>query len=144
MVPFGPGVEVGLTPNFMKDIHIFPLSIVGSFFFFFLPSKLMCNAWSQSRRNKTKFCFKTLLNLCSIWTPIKLVHEKETHSSKCCESFLQGFGVLSNNNRKKKAKDICVKHLAISCCMLVYFMAMAQKKICNTIEMWKQFTKFKE
>jgi hypothetical protein len=31
----GLGVEVGLTPNFMKGIHIFPLSIVGSFFFFF-------------------------------------------------------------------------------------------------------------
>jgi hypothetical protein len=24
----GPGVEVGLTPNCMKDIHIFPLLIV--------------------------------------------------------------------------------------------------------------------
>ncbi len=29
-----PGVEVGLTPNFMKGIHIFPLLIVGSFFNF--------------------------------------------------------------------------------------------------------------
>jgi hypothetical protein len=31
----GPGVEVSLTPNFTKGIHIFPFSIVGSFFFFF-------------------------------------------------------------------------------------------------------------
>ncbi len=30
----GPRVEVGLMPNFIKGIHIFPLSIVGSFFFF--------------------------------------------------------------------------------------------------------------
>jgi hypothetical protein len=36
----GPGVDVGLTPNFMKGIHIFPLSIVGLFFFFFLPNNL--------------------------------------------------------------------------------------------------------
>jgi hypothetical protein len=36
----GPKVEVGLTPNFIKGIHIFPLSIVGSIFLFFLPSKL--------------------------------------------------------------------------------------------------------
>jgi hypothetical protein len=28
-----PGVEVGLTPNYVKGIHIFPLLIVGSFFF---------------------------------------------------------------------------------------------------------------
>jgi len=33
-------VEVGLTPNCMKGIHIFSLLIVGSFFIFFLPSKL--------------------------------------------------------------------------------------------------------
>ncbi len=35
----GPGVVVGLTPNFMKGIHIFLLSIVGSFYFIFLSSK---------------------------------------------------------------------------------------------------------
>jgi len=40
-------VEVGLTPNFMKGIHIFPLSIVGSFFnFFFYQVNWMCNVWS--------------------------------------------------------------------------------------------------
>jgi hypothetical protein len=31
----GPGVEVGLTPNCMKGIHIFPFLIVGSFFIYF-------------------------------------------------------------------------------------------------------------
>jgi hypothetical protein len=41
----GLGVEVGLTPNFMKGIHIFPLSIVGSFFFVYQVN-WMCNAWS--------------------------------------------------------------------------------------------------
>jgi hypothetical protein len=75
---------------------------------------------------------------------MKLTHEKEIHSSKCCESFLQGFRVLSSNIRKKKAKDICIKHPVISCCMLVCFMAIVQNKICNTIEMWKQFAKFKD
>jgi len=75
---------------------------------------------------------------------MKLTHEKETHSSKCYEYFLQGFGVFSSNTRKKKAKDICIKHLARSCCMLVWFMAMAQKRICNTIEMWKQFANLKD
>jgi hypothetical protein len=75
---------------------------------------------------------------------MKLTHEKETHSSECCESFLQRFGVLSNNTRKKKAKDICIKHLVVSFSMLVCFMVMVQKRICNTIEMWKQFAKFKE
>jgi hypothetical protein len=75
---------------------------------------------------------------------MKLTHEQETHSSECCESFLQGFGVLSSNTKKKKAKDICIKHPVVSCSMLVCFMAMAQKRICNTIKMWKQFAKFKE
>jgi len=75
---------------------------------------------------------------------MKLTHEKETHSSKCCESFLQRFKVLSNNTKKKEGKDICIKHRVVSCFMLVCFMAMAQKRICNTIEMWKQFAKFKE
>jgi len=58
---------------------------------------------------------------------MKFTHEKETHSFECCESFLQGFGVLNSNTTKKKAKDIYIKHPTISCCVLVYFMAMAQK-----------------
>ncbi len=42
----GLGVEVGLTPNCMKGIHIFPLLIVGSFFFLPYQVNWMCNAWS--------------------------------------------------------------------------------------------------
>jgi hypothetical protein len=59
----GPRVEVGLMPNFMKGIHIFPLSIVGSFIFFFLPSKLdvQCNGHNQEGTKQFVF-FKTLLN----------------------------------------------------------------------------------
>jgi hypothetical protein len=75
---------------------------------------------------------------------MKFTHEKETHSFECCESFPEGFEIISSNTKKKKANDICIRHLAISCCMLVCFMAMAHKRICNTIEMWKQFAKFKE
>ncbi len=63
-----------------------------------------------------------------------LAHEKETHSFECWKYFLQGFGVFSSNTRKQKAKNICIKHLVVSCCMLVCFMAMAQKTICNTID----------
>jgi hypothetical protein len=65
-----------------------------------------------------------------------LAHEKETHSSECCKYFLQGF------IRKQKAKNICIKYLAVSCCMLVCFMAMAQKTICNTIDVVTLFWKY--
>jgi hypothetical protein len=75
---------------------------------------------------------------------MKLTHEKETHSSECCESFLQKIRVLSSNTRKKKAKDIYIKHLVIIYYMLVCFMAMAHKRIHKSIEMWKQFAKCKE
>jgi len=75
---------------------------------------------------------------------MKLTYEKETHSFECYESFLQGFEILRSNTKKKKTKDICIKHPVVSYCMLVCFMAMAQKRIWNTIEMWKQFAKFKE
>ncbi len=46
----GPGVEVGLTPNFMKGIHICPLSIVGSFFsleyIFLIPANVFAS-WAS-------------------------------------------------------------------------------------------------
>ncbi len=58
--------------------------------------------------------------------------------------FLEGSGILSSNTKKKKAKNICIRHPIVSCCMLVCFMTMARKRICNTIELWKQFAKFKE
>jgi hypothetical protein len=62
----GPRVEVGLMPNFIKGIHIFPLSIVGSFFFFFLPSNLDVQCMVIVKWEQNKFFFKTLLNWCSI------------------------------------------------------------------------------
>jgi hypothetical protein len=58
----GLGVEVGLTPNFMKSIHIFALSIVGSFFLFFLPSKLDVQCMVIPKNEQKNNCFKTLLN----------------------------------------------------------------------------------
>jgi hypothetical protein len=86
-------VEVGLTPNFMKGIHIFPLSIVRSFFyFFFYQVSWMCNAWSCSRRNKKKLCLETFLNWCSIniisnakWVKGISIHifTKNQNSIKC-------------------------------------------------------------
>jgi hypothetical protein len=60
---------------------------------------------------------------------MKFIDEKGTHSSKCCEPFLQGFKVLGYNTENKKAKDICIKHPTISSYMFICFMAMAQKKI---------------
>ncbi len=55
----GLGLEVGLTPYFIKGIHIFPLSIVGSFFFFFLPSKLdvQCMVIVKKEQNLFKLMF---------------------------------------------------------------------------------------
>jgi hypothetical protein len=61
----GPGVEVGLTPNCMKGIHIFPLLIVGSFFFYFLPSKLDVQCMVITKKEQNIILFKTLLNWCS-------------------------------------------------------------------------------
>ncbi len=59
-------MEVSLTPNFMKGICIFPLSIVGSFFFFFLPSKLdvQCMVIAKKEQNKILFqnSFKLMFN----------------------------------------------------------------------------------
>jgi len=53
-------------PNFMKGIHIFPLSIVGSFFFFFLPSKLdvQCMVIIKKKQNNILFQnpFKLMFN----------------------------------------------------------------------------------
>jgi hypothetical protein len=53
----GPGMEVGLTFNCMKGIHIFSPFNCWVIFFFFYQVNWMCNAWS---------CFKALLNWCSI------------------------------------------------------------------------------
>jgi hypothetical protein len=62
----GPGVEVGLTPNFMKGIHIFSLFIVGSFFHFFLSSKfdVQCMVIAKKEQNTILFqnFFKLMFN----------------------------------------------------------------------------------
>jgi hypothetical protein len=50
-------------PNFMKGIHIFPLSIVGSFFFFFLPSKLDVQCMVITKKEQNKFLFQNLFKL---------------------------------------------------------------------------------
>jgi len=59
----GPGVEVGLSPNFMKGIHIFPISIVVSLFFFFLPSKLEVQCMVIVKNEQNKFLFQNLFKL---------------------------------------------------------------------------------
>ncbi len=59
----GPGVEVGLTPNFMKGIHVFPISIVVSLFFFFLPSKLEVQCMVIVKNEQNKFLFQSLFKL---------------------------------------------------------------------------------
>jgi hypothetical protein len=59
----GPGMEVSLMPNFMKGSHIFPLSIVGSFFFFFLPSKLDVQCMVIVKKEQNNFLFQNLFTL---------------------------------------------------------------------------------
>ncbi len=62
----GPGVEVGLTPNCMKGIHIFSLLIVGSFYFIFLQNKLdvQCMVIAKKEQNKILFqnSFESMFN----------------------------------------------------------------------------------
>ncbi len=75
---------------------------------------------------------------------MKLTNEKKPIYSKVVNTFCKGLEFLVATKKKKKAKDIWIKYPLISCCMLVCFMAIVQKRICNTIEMWKKFVKFKE
>ncbi len=56
-------MEVGLTPNFMKGIHVFPISIVVSLFFFFLPSKLEVQCMVIVKNEQNKFLFQSLFKL---------------------------------------------------------------------------------
>jgi hypothetical protein len=63
----GPGVELGLTPNCMKNIHIFPLLIIGSFFFFFLPSKLDVQCMGITKKEQNKILFQNLFKLMFNW-----------------------------------------------------------------------------
>jgi hypothetical protein len=59
----GLGVEVGLAPNCKKGIHIFPLLIFGSFFFFFLPSKLDVQCMVIAKKEQNKFLFQNSFEL---------------------------------------------------------------------------------
>ncbi len=56
-------MEVGLTPNLMKGIHIFSLLIVRSFFFFFLPSKLDVQCMVIIKKEQNKILFQNLFKL---------------------------------------------------------------------------------
>jgi hypothetical protein len=44
----------------MKGIHIFPLSIIGSFFFFFLPSKLDVQCMVIVKKEQKKILFQNI------------------------------------------------------------------------------------
>jgi hypothetical protein len=87
----GPGVEVGLTPNFMKGIHIFPLSIVGSFFFFFLPSKLDVQCMVIVKKEKNKILFQN---------PFKLMFNKYNKQCKVRERHLNSYFYKVCNDSK--------------------------------------------
>ncbi len=54
----GPRVEVGLAPNIMKSISIFPFLIIGFVFFFLLTSKLDVQCMVIAQRNKHNFVSK--------------------------------------------------------------------------------------
>jgi len=47
----------------MKGIHIFPLSTVGSFFIFFLPSKLDVHCMIIAKKEQNKILFQNLFKL---------------------------------------------------------------------------------
>jgi hypothetical protein len=79
---FGLGVEVSLTPNFMKGIRIFPLSIVGSLFFFFLPSKLDMQCMVIVKKELFFFFFQN---------PFKLMFNKYTKQCKVGERHLNSY-----------------------------------------------------
>ncbi len=56
-------MEVGLTPNCMKGIHIFLLLIGGSFFNFFLPSKLDVQSMVIAKKEQNKILFQNSFKL---------------------------------------------------------------------------------
>jgi hypothetical protein len=62
----GLGVEAGLAPNIMRVLVFFPFQLFGSFLFLFLTSKLDVQCMVKAKKEQTQFCFKTLINRCSI------------------------------------------------------------------------------
>jgi hypothetical protein len=89
----GPGVEVGLMPNFMKGIHIFPLSIVGSFLICFLPSKLDVQCMVIAKKEQNKILFQN---------PFKLMFNKYNKQCKVGEGHLN-----SHFYKKSKFHKVC-------------------------------------
>ncbi len=103
--PFmGLGVEIGLTPNFMKGIYIFPLSIVGSFFFFFLPSKLDVQCMVIAKKEQNKISFQN---------SFKLMFNKYNKQCKVGEWHLNSFCFLNQNSIR------CVMILKVMCVYIV-------------------------
>jgi hypothetical protein len=78
----GPRLEVGLTPNFMKGIHIFPISIVGSFYFYFLLSKLDVQCMVIVKKEQNKILFQN---------PFKLMFNKYNKQCKVGEGHLNSY-----------------------------------------------------
>jgi hypothetical protein len=101
----GLGVEVSLTPNCMKGIHIFPLLIVGSFFFFFLPSKLDVQCMVIAKKEQNKILFQN---------PFKLMFNKYNKQCKVGEGHLNLYFHTSQNSIR------CVMILKVMC-VLIWF-----------------------
>jgi len=66
----------------MKGIHIFPFSIVGSFFFFFLPSKLNVQCMVIVKEEPNKILFQN---------PFKLMFNKYNKQCKVGERHLNSY-----------------------------------------------------
>jgi len=75
-------MKIGLTPNFRKNIHIFPRLIVGSFFFFFLPSKLDVQCMVMAKKEQKKKLFQN---------PFKLMFNKYNKQCKMGEGHLNSY-----------------------------------------------------
>jgi len=69
-------------PNFMKGIHIFPLSIVESFLNFFLPSKLDVQCMVIAKKEQNKILFQN---------PFKLMFNKYNKQCKVGERHLNSY-----------------------------------------------------
>ncbi len=99
----GPGVEMGLTPNFMKCIHIFPLSNCWVIFFFFLPSKLDVQCMVITKKEQNKILFQN---------PFKLMFNKYNKQCKV------GEGHLNSYFYKKSKFYKCVMILKVLCVLV--------------------------
>jgi hypothetical protein len=101
----GLGMEIGLMPNFMKNIHIFPPSIVGSFFFFFLPSKLDVQCMVMAKKEQNKILFQNLF---------KLMFNKYNKQCKVGERHLNSYFYKNQNSIR------CVMILKVMCVLILW------------------------